>query len=74
MAQIQAKQKDNKYAHLSKLYNDQQEEIVIAPADEHVEFKKEEIKIKRNDLIANIVIVAVLFAFASSGYLIYKFI
>jgi hypothetical protein len=74
MARVAAKQKDNKYAHLTKLYNEEQEQLVSAPVTETVEFKKEEIKIDRRDILVNVAIVAALFLLAASGYLMNRFI
>ncbi len=74
MAVVTSKKKDSKYAHLKKVYDGQEKELVVEKTDEKVTFKKEEIKIKRKEILRNIGILAFMFLLASAGYLIARFV
>jgi hypothetical protein len=74
MAKFRVKESDTKYAHLKKVYNENQEEVKIAEPviDQKVEFKKETINVSKKRLLIDLGVVAGLFVIGLAGYLISK--
>jgi len=75
MALQATQKKDPKYSHLEKVYTEKQEKVKTEKkVGSEIKFKKEEVKIDRNDVIRNLFILVLVGLLSVSGYFLEKFL